>query len=974
MRLSWEQIRHRATEFVEEWKTETYEKGEAQSFYNDFFHIFGIKRRQVATFERRVQSDSRLKGGFIDLFWPGTLIAEHKSAGLSLETATGQALDYYDWLPENQKPRYILTCDFQNWRLLDLDESREIRFRLHELPNHVEAFAFILGRRRTYGSQATVTIAAAELMGKLHDLLKASGYTGHDLERLLVRLLFCLFADDTGIFEPKDIFLDFLDNDTREDGSDTGSKLNELFDVLDTPEGQRQATLPDELKVFPYVNGALFAGALRTPRFDKAMREALLDAARFDWSGVSPAIFGSLFQSVMNATERRAKGAHYTTEENILKLIGPLFLDDLTAELAAAKARKTGRAAALNAFCQKLPTLRFLDPACGCGNFLVIAYRELRRLELEALEALYPKEITGTGEEARQGFTDVGILARVSVDQFYGIELEEFPARIAETAMWMTDHLANNALSLAFGTSYARIPLKQSARILHADALETDWETLIPPAKCHYVLGNPPFLGAKYQTADQRAQVRTVARLPGSGGTLDYVAAWFLKAADYMAGPYFTRHPSESWDPEPSANRRLKIAFVATNSLTQGEQVAQLWPLLFRRGLEIAFAHRTFEWSSEARGKAHVHCVILGLAHRAALLNAKKRLFSYPSIRGAPIETQHDWLSPYLVPVREAQRHLVVKEEARPINGAKKVIIGSKPIDGGYLILSAEERTDLLAREPAAAPLIRPFIGAEEYLNGGMRWIIAAQSASPALLTQLPLVRARLAKVAAYRRGEIPAKGKKEDAKKEPGISSSALAKTPAAFHVAVLPDAPFLCLPEVSSERREYIPIGWLEPPTVPSNKLRILPDATLYEFGILTSAMHMAWSRHIGGRLKSDFQYGIGLNYNTFPWPEAVTPAARAKVAALAQAILDSRAAPKNTTATLAQLYDPLTMPADLRAAHSALDRAVDRLYRPTPFATEADRVEHLLARYEALVNSLSTAPAANRRTARRTRASQP
>ncbi len=492
MRLSWEQIRYRAAGFVAEWKNETYEKGEAQSFYNAFFDIFGIRRRQVATFEKRVQSHDRLKGGFIDLFWPGTLIAEQKSSGLSLDTATGQALDYFDWLPENQKPRYILTCDFQNWRLLDLDENREIRFRLHELPKHVESFAFILGRRRTYGTEAAVTIAAAELMGKLHDQLQASGYTGHDLERLLVRLLFCLFADDTGIFEPKDIFLDLIENDTREDGSDTGAKLIELFDILDTPEDRRQATLPDEWKIFPYVNGDLFAGAIRTPRFDKMMREALLNAARFDWSGVSPAIFGSLFQSVMTAAERRAKGAHYTTEENILKLIGPLFLDDLRAELDSARARKTGREAALNAFCQKLPTLRFLDPACGCGNFLVIAYRELRRLELEALEALYPKVMTGTGEEARQGFTDVGLLSRVSVDQFHGIELEEFPARIAEVAMWMADHLANNALSLAFGTSYARIPLRQSARILHADALETDWESLIPAAKCHYVLGNPP--------------------------------------------------------------------------------------------------------------------------------------------------------------------------------------------------------------------------------------------------------------------------------------------------------------------------------------------------------------------------------------------------------------------------------------------------------------------------------------------------
>jgi len=963
MRLSWEQIALRAREFSAEWAGETYERGEAQSFYNDFFAIFGVKRRQIATYERRVQSHDRLKGGFIDLFWPGTLIAEHKSGGGNLLAATGQALNYFDWLPTPEQPRYILTCDFQNWRLLDLDENREIRFQLKDLHKHVTAFAFILGRRRSYGAETAVTIAAAELMGRLHDALKAARYTGHDLELLLVRLLFCLFADDTGIFEPKDIFLELLENDTREDGSDTGDKLIKLFDILDTPEDQRQTSLSDEWRAFPYVNGALFRGAIRVPAFSGEMRKMLLDAARFDWAGVSPAIFGSLFQSVMNAEERRKKGAHYTTEANILKVIGPLFLDDLRHELETLKARKTGRAAGLNSFCQKLPNLRFLDPACGCGNFLVIAYRELRKLELEALEALYPKEITTTGEAARQGFTDIGFLSRVSVDQFYGIEFEEFPARIAEVAMWMTDHLANNELSLAFGQSYARIPLKDSAHILPVDALEIDWNDLIPAAKCNYVMGNPPFLGAKYQSEFQRSQVRRIARLGGSGGTLDYVAAWFLKAADYMSGvrrPGLDPGPlSDNAPPSEAApNPRLRIAFVSTNSITQGEQVAQLWPALFHRHrLDILFAHRTFAWGSEARGVAHVHVVIVGLEHRD-VGTRQKRLFSYPDIKGEPVETRHDWLTAYLFPAREANRHLVVKEESRPINGARQLLTGSKPLDGGHLVFEQAEKEAFVAAEPNVAPLIRPYQGAEEYIGGYTRFVLLSFDITPTQLSALPLVRERIQRVSDWRRSR-------------PSPMTAAMASMPMQWHVTVIPQSSYLVIPNTSSERRDYVPIGWVNPEIIPNQKLRVLLEATVWEFGILTSQMHMAWMRTITGRMKSDYMYSVGVVYNTFPWPDDISASKRAQIEALAQAVLDARAAPQNAAASLAQLYDPLTMPAGLRKAHADLDRAVDRLYRPQPFASDIERVEHLFTRYENMVSSLSAAPALNRKQARRSAA---
>jgi hypothetical protein len=940
MRLGWDEIRRRARAFSDDWKDAHYEKGETQSFYNDFFEIFGVKRRAVATYERRVESIDANRRGFIDLFWPGTLIVEQKSGGRDLIKAGAQAMEYFDWLPANQQPRFILTCDFQRWRLLDLDTNREVAFALSDLHKHIEAFDFILGRRRTFETQAAVTIKAAELMGRLHDALEESGYRGHDLEQLLIRLLFCLFADDTGIFQPKDIFLQLIDNDTAEDGHNVGATLNELFDLLDTPEDQRQRGLRAELNAFPYVNGALFAGRLRTPVFDREMRAMLLDAARHDWSGVSPAIFGSLFQSVMSADKRRKIGAHYTSEANILKVIGPLFLDDLTAELDRLLTRRTGRDAALLEFQAKLARLTFLDPACGCGNFLVIAYRELRRLELKCLQALYPDQQI-----------DAVLLSRVTVDQFHGIEIEEFPARIAEVAMWMADHLANNEFNAAFRSNSARIPLKDSAHIRHADALAIDWADVIPPERLHYIMGNPPFVGAKFQSPEQRAQVRAIAGLGGSGGTLDFVAAWFIKAGQMVA-----------------ANRRIRIGLVSTNSISQGEQVAQLWPILFDRfGLEIAFAHRTFAWGSEARGAAHVHVVVIGLTHRDAE-PAEKRLFSYPDIKGEPVETRHAALTAYLFDARGvANRHLVVREEGRPINGAPALIIGSKPVDGGYFIFTPAERDRLLEVDKDAASFLRPYIGAKEFLNGGLRYILNAQNASVSDLRSHSQLTARISQVRSWRKGLIASKDSK-DGKDRSAESTRALADYPTSFHVNVFPKTGFLVVPENGSANREYVPAGWLEPPVVPSSLVRVALDASIWHFGVIVSRIHMAWVNHIGGRLKSDPRYSIGLVYNTFPWPDA-TPAQRAKVEALAQAVLDARAA--HPTASLADLYDPDTMPADLRRAHQALDLAVDRLCRAQPFSSDRDRVEHLFGRYEALVNPLGTSGAkANRRIARATR----
>ena len=899
MHLSWNEVRIRAARFAEEWQDAAYEKGETQSFYNAFFEIFGVRRRSVARYEEHVRRlDNR--SGFIDLFWPGVLIIEQKSAGRDLAAAYGQAGDYFDSLSERDRPRYILVSDFQSFELHDLDEGNRISFALANLPAHVDSFGFIMGvQRRTFRDQDPVNVEVSAAMGRLHDALKTSGYGGHDLEVFLVRTVFCLFADDTGIFEPRDIFLDLLETRTREDGSDLGGWLARLFQVLNTPVDQRQATLDEDLARFPYVNGDLFEARLIIPDFDADMRAALLDTCHFDWTAISPAIFGALFQSVMEPSDRRAQGAHYTTEKNILKVIEPLFLNDLRAEFERLRARKDSRRRTeLTAFQKRLGELKFFDPACGCGNFLIIAYRELRELEIEVIRELR----RGTGAEGQRVLSAAETLSWITVDQFYGIEIGEFPARIAETALWMMDHIMNNRLSVAFGESYARIPLEGSPHILNADALEMDWEDMLPPQECSYIFGNPPFVGAKYQSEKQRAQVRRIAALGKSGGTLDYVTAWFLKAGEYVQ------------------KGTARIGFVATNSIAQGEQVAQLWPLLFARTkLEIAFAHRTFAWGSDARGKAHVHVIILGLDGRK-YARANKQLFSYPDINGEPEETRHSALSPYLFDAGGlAQPHLTVREESQPINGMRKLKTGTQPLEDGRLTFSTDTRAAFIIREPESAPYFRPFPGAREFIRSEERWILHTADIPPQKLRNLPMIRERLQAVRDFR-----GKSRRRTTRR--------LADYPTAYGVTVVPETAFLIIPQVSSERREYVPIGWQKPPVIPSEKLRILPNATLADFALLTSAMHMAWMRTVTGRLESRYMYSVGVVYNTFPTPPK--NADRSKLEPIAQAVLDARAVHPN--ATLADLYDPDLMPRNLRRAHQRLDRAVDRLYRGKRFST--------------------------------------
>jgi len=928
VRLSWNEIRARAAEFASEFGDATYEKGETQTFYNEFFNIFGVKRRSVAAYERRV---AKLSGntGFIDLFWPQVLLVEQKSAGRDLTAAKVQAENYFLGLKESERPRYILACDFQTFDLYDLSERTEFSFSLAELPDHVERFGFIMGVQKVaFKDQDPVNIQAAELVGNLHDRLEEAGFTGDDLERFLVRVVFCLFADDTGVFQPRNQFLDWLEQRTAEDGSDLGGKLALLFQTLDTPVERRETHLDEDLANFEYINGDLFRGATRIPSFDTEMRNALIIASQFDWSPISPAIFGSLFQSVMDKEERRKAGAHYTTEKNILKLINPLFMDGLRADFERAKSLKRDRRKALQALQDKLASLNIFDPACGCGNFLIIAYRELRRLEIDILKEL------NTGAQLE---LDAAVLSKVDVDQFHGIEIGEFPAEIARAAMWMMDHILNNELSRAFGQNYARIPLEKSANIVCMDALEIDWATVIAPEHCDYVLGNPPFVGAKYQSVKQRQQVRDIARLGGSGGTLDFVCAWFLKAGDYVNCSDYPKG----------------IAFVSTNSITQGEQVAQLWPVLFERnGLEISFAHRTFAWGSDARGKAHVHVVIIGLVNREHE-PADKRLFSYSDINGEPEETGHEALSPYLLSADGFKsRYLMVENTRRRNRRWPKIQIGSKPIDGGYSIFDETEFGEAEKTFPHAKRFFRPFVGSTEYINGRMRYILSLQNSDPQDFRHISIISSILENVRSYRSGNRAHKTR--DQTPQEGSDAWKLRNEPTRWHKTTIPTDRFLVIPEVSSENREYIPIGWLAPPTIPSNLLKVVEQAELWLFSIVTSSSHMGWMRHASGKLKSDYRYATGLAYNPFPWPD-FDDQAKAVLTETGQAILDAR--DNHPGATLADLYDPDAMPADLRRAHRENDRAVDRLYRKKPFESERERVEFLFARYEQLRAPLMT-----------------
>jgi hypothetical protein len=592
MPLSWNEIKSRAIQFSKEWEGETRERAEKDSFWNDFFNVFGISRRRVASFEKAVKKLNN-KQGFIDLFWKGTLLVEHKSFGKDLQKAAEQAFDYFPGLKEHELPKYILISDFQTFRLYDLDEDKEHFFELKDLIDNIHLFGFIAGyEKRIYKDEDPVNIDAAYLMGQLHDKLEKVGYSGHALEVYLVRLLFCLFADDTGIFE-KGIFQEYIDLHTKEDGSDLAGHFASIFQVLNTPLGERFSNLDESLNAFPYVNGQLFEESLPLASFDSEMREMVLKTCGLDWSKISPAIFGSMFQAAMNPKERRNLGAHYTSEKNIQKLIRPLFLDSLYEEFKKAKASQPK----LLEFQRKIASLKFLDPACGSGNFLIITYRELRQLEIEILKELFFVKQKQRREVMADAGINLDLFVKVNVDQFFGIEIDEFAAKIAEVGMWLIDHQMNLKVSEEFGQYFVRLPLKKAAKIVNANALRLDWGSVTPKKELNYILGNPPFIGAKWMSDEQRADMKVVCKKVPKYGLLDFVTAWYIKVADLL-----------------DRQDKIKVAFVSTNSITQGEQVFPLWSYLLEKNIKINFAYRTFVWSNEAKGKAAVHCVILGMA------------------------------------------------------------------------------------------------------------------------------------------------------------------------------------------------------------------------------------------------------------------------------------------------------------------------------------------------------------------------
>jgi len=902
MALSWNEIKKRAIEFSKEFETAKKENAETQSFYNAFFNVFGIPRRRVATFEEPAK---RLgdKRGRIDLFWKNTLLIEQKSAGRDLSKAKDQAFEYLQYIKNEELPKYILVSDFHNFELYDLEENSEVKFELKDLHKNVNHFGFIAGyTKRKFEDQLPVNIEAAELIGELHDKLVANGFTGIELEQFLIRLLFCLFADDTGIFE-KDIFKFYIEEKTREDASDLGAKLQELFQVLNTSKDKRFKNLDEDLARFEYINGDLFNGYLPITSFDSEMRKQLIKCCNFNWGRISPAIFGSMFQSATDQKKRRNLGAHYTSEQNIMKIIKPLFLDELKAEFEKIKGNKKQ----LAEFHNKISKLKFLDPACGCGNFLIIAYRELRELELQIIRQLF---------SSGQQVLDVSEYVKVNINQFYGIEIEELPSKIAEVAMWLVDHQMNMKLSEEFGQYFARIPLSSHANIVHDNALRMNWEVLVKPEELSYILGNPPFIGSRMMDQKQKEDTLEVFSNVKGAGLMDFVACWYIKSAKYIQ------------------NTKIKVAFVSTNSISQGEQVGILWNELFNNyGIKIHFAHRTFAWNNEAKGKAAVFVIIVGFAN---FDTDKKYIYEYETPKSEPLELRVKNVNGYLLEGND----LLILSRQKSLSNLPEMYFGNMPRDGGNLILSEEEKNNITLKYPEAKSLIRPYTGAFEFLNNKKRYCLWLIDCQPSNINKISDITERIAKVKNFR---LQSKAS----------STRNFSNTPSIFCQITQPKQDYILIPRVSSERRKYIPIGYVSKEVIANDQVLTIEGATLYHFGILTSLMHNDWMRYTAGRLKSDYRYSKDIVYNNFPFPKNPSEKQMKNIEEKAQAVLDARA--KYPESSLADLYNPLTMPPELVKAHNELDKAVDASYGKTNFKNERERIEFLFDLYQQYISEL-------------------
>jgi hypothetical protein len=888
-RLRWHEIECNAIAFSKRWKkTEGREEAQGGAFTTEFLRVFGVDDPVMSgAFEYWVHLPEGKKGK-IDCLWKKRIAIEMKSKRERLESAYSQLRNYMQHLPPDDIPDLWMACNFTSVRLTRQSTKQRWDFKIAELSRNIHLFADIAGYEtpeRVRDRQPGVNARAAGKMARLHDALKARGYGGRDLEVYLVRLLFCLFAEDTGIF-PKDSLLGYIKGSSP-DGTDLADRIARLFEVLNLPDSERSGRthLPGELRQFRYVNGGLFSDRLAPADFDARTRSFLLDCTDLDWSAISPAIFGAMFQGVMDPRRRRVTGAHYTSEENIMRLINPLFLDGLWDEFEHIKTDP----GALPVFHDKISRLKFLDPACGCGNFLIIAYRELRLLEHEIIELYtrsHPKPI------------DLSLRLKVNVNQFHGVELAEFPSQIARTGMWLMEHLMNILASDRFGACYASLPMTGGATIVCGNALRMDWGCIVPAGEADYILGNPPFGGARIMTPGQKSDMSHVFGTLKGVGNLDYVTAWYKKASDFSSGT------------------GIRCAFVSTNSIAQGEQPGLLWKLLEGEGARINFAIPEFRWSNEARGQAAVYCVIIGFSHVETRPHINQYLIEAPSV--------------------------FIESSKRPICAVPSLGIGNKPIDGGKFLFTEEEMREFVAREPASSRYFRKWIGSEEFINGYFRHCLLLRDCPPDELRGMPECMRRIEAVRAFRL----ASG---------SDSTRRIAEAPLRFHVENFPATEYLAVPRISSENRRYIPMGFVQPDILASDAMILSQDATHYHFGVLTSCVHMAWVRATSGRLKRDYRYSVKIVYNNFPWPEAA-PEQQSHVACLTRAVIAARKLFPQSS--LDDLYDPLAMPDPLRKAHRELDRAVARLYGFTSqdAKDEARCVARLLELHERIVRDKS------------------
>lgn len=910
------EIRRRAIRFARDWAGVRSEQSSKQLFWQAFCHVFGVQIRQVGSYEQLAKRSSTGRVGWIDLLVPGQMAVEHKSAGEDLTRAMEQAVDYLPSLPAAEHPWLVVVSDFACFEWTNLETGASGKFTLEELPDNLELFWWLAGyqiEHREYGDEVAANLSATQLLADVSDALIASGYPETDARQWVTRLLFCLFADDAGVWDDRGAFHTYVALHSAPDGHDLGDVIDRIFRVLNTPVEARPGNLDEDLAQFTYINGDLFGDDLWPVSGSPELRRVLLQACTFDWSILSPAIFGSLFQNVMTKKARRQLGAHYTSEQNIMRTIRPLFLDDLEAELAGATS-----APKLRAFHDKIADLTFFDPACGCGNFLVIAYREIRRLETETLRRLREKE-----KRSGQLAVSLELLCKVRVDHFYGIEIAEFPARIARTALYLMDHLENRRVSVDFGEQYLRFPIPAAPHIYIGNALRYDWNALLPAEDCHYLFGNPPFAGQKTREVDQTADMHLVWGKQGFSRWLDYVTGWYRVAADYIA------------------TSRARAAFVSTNSITQGEQVARVWRTMLSKNMQIDFAYRTFAWTSEARGKAIVHVVIVGFS---AAGSARHVIYDFPTPRADPVVEVVSHINPYLLDAPD----ILVESATTPISPSlAPVQYGNKPSDGGHLLVTKPE--DMPPPGDAAHNYLSPFIGSHDLIHAEQRFCIWMQAPDPDALNRSQWLRTRLAAVKKFR----------EDSK---APDTNKLASRPWRFFRVPQPTVPYIAIPRHVSATREWFTVAFESPEVIASDALFTVVDPDGFIFAILSSAMFTAWLRTIGGRIKSDLRFSGPMVYNTFPLP-SLTPDHKGRIIEAGRGLIAARDNHGGTS--LADLYNPLAVPSDILSAHKAVDLVVDRAFtaRGRP-STVTDRMRILFPAYEEMQGQLMRAKPVKRR----------